>query len=176
MAIVGSFDGVNRLLLLSPHSVSHGEMSFNAADLLAEIIDWRNGPASSPYNDRFIRPARAVGGDSKGGGARVGTSVFLMNDWKIGFPDQSLIVIVQGELLTDQQTHGGDRFYYGNLSPSSRVTVLLETPAYSELIEVSSSGTIGSSFTNADRATLSEIRGNLSTLVNRINASRPRIL
>ncbi|MGD1941863.1 MAG: hypothetical protein ACFB0G_11175 [Leptolyngbyaceae cyanobacterium] len=177
MAIIGNFDGTNKRLYLSATGVVGGVLSFNAVDFYSEIVEWFNGPATAPYNDRFIRPMRAVGGDSKGGSARVGTTTFLMSDWQIGFPDQNLLVIVEGELLLDQATNtNGQRFYYGNLSPSSRVNVELQTPTYNEVIEVSSNGVISSSFTTDDRAKLEAINTNVNTLLERVTAQRAQNL
>lgn len=177
MAIIGTFDGVNKRLYLSTDNVVAGILTFNAADFFSEIVDWRNGPAIAPYNDRFVRPIRAVGGDDKGGGLRVGTTTFLMNDWQIGFPDQTLLVIVDGELLLDQSTNtNGQRFYYDNLSSSSRVNVELRTPTFNEIIEVTGGGVSSVSFTTEDRAKLTAINTNVNTLLARLTAERAESL
>ena len=177
MAIIGSFDGVHRRFFLSTDNVVSGVLSFNAADFYSEVTDWRNGPSSAPYNDRFLRGLRAVGGDSKGDGKRIGTTAFLMNDWQIGFPDQTLLVQVEGELLLDQATNtNGQRFYYDNLSPTSRVNVEFQTPTFNEIVEVSSNGVSSSTFTSDDRTMLQAINGNLNTLLLRVTQQRAESL
>lgn len=173
MAIIESFDGTNKHIYLGTDQVASGELRFNAADFLSEIIDWRNIGTPPNQNDKWVRPIRAAGGDDKGDGQRIGTTVFLMNDWVMAFPDQTLHVVIEGELLLDQSTNTNNaRFYFDNLSPSSRVTVEFETPGRIEIVEVSANGVTGSTFTTGDRTTLNQVANNVAILLSRLTEQR----
>lgn len=91
-----TFDGVNKLILLST-----GTVSVPVADLYSEWKRW----VQLADNTKYLPAFRQVGGDPIGGGRYVATYSFLINGWRVRPQEASHTLVIDGNLLVDG---GGD--------------------------------------------------------------------
>lgn len=136
MSIVSSFSGSDRLIyLVAP---SNGLLEFNAADLFSEIVVWRNGGTTPNQNDKWTKPVRAIGGDSKSGDRKVGSSVFMMNDWRLVPFSANQTIRILGDIGLDADTNTNKvLFAFDLVSSIYRVSVEYQSPNIIDIVNVS---------------------------------------
>ena len=135
MPIIASFDGPNRLFMLDPANIVNGAIIFNWQDFFSEVVDWRNNTA----NTRWIQPIRATGGDGKSGGRQTGTSVFLMNNWRVQIPNTGTAfrIAPTGDINLDENTNtNGQVFSFDGITLPTMPQVEYLSPDSIEAIEV----------------------------------------
>lgn len=85
-----SFDGVNRLIILSVAQISAGE-------IWSRWVDW----VATGDNARFLPAMRNVGGDPISDVKSLGITFFLINGWRIRPMEANHRLVLDGNLYTD---------------------------------------------------------------------------
>ena len=138
-----SFDGSIKCIIISfANGESVASLDFGD-DIYSEWKRWvRQG-----YNAKFLQAIQPIGGQDKGGGKRVGTTFFLLNDWHM-CPDP-VEPVTELEIIDEVLPEvAGQPIYSTQLVDLGQSMIIQRTvPTTSETIEVNT----GSGVTAQDK-------------------------
>lgn len=154
-----TFDGPNRLIILSP-----GVTTLGVQDMYSHWKEWV--AANYGANMVFPQALRVVGGDATVGDNVVSSYFFLMNGWRVRPQEANHVLTVTGTLIDDA---GGDPF--ADTVGIWRVRIVQVVPLLAETITVYSGG--GSTLSKQDvrnaltlPATVPAQQGSIDQVVN----------
>ena len=101
---IATFDGPNKII-----NITDGTTSFSVKNL---YIEWKQFVLTSD-NSKYLPAFRYVGGDPTTPGQYLGSTFFLINDWKIRPFNGDQTLIIDGNLFTEDQSSP----YVPTLSP-----------------------------------------------------------
>lgn len=155
------FDGVNKLIL-----ILSGTTSINVKnDIYSPWKQW----SLTGSNLEYEQALRAIGGDPTVSGQFLGSTFFMLNDWRIRSWEGTHELTINGNLYVDG---GGNPF----IPPTGSYTVTY-TRVVSNLVDaVGSANESTSSFTAADRTTLDNVNTSVNRIVDAISFEEGTIL
>jgi hypothetical protein len=121
-----SFDGTNKLIVLTP-----GTVSFDVLDAYSRWKDW----VATGDNAKYPQAFRAVGGDPTFGVNIVTPYFFLLNGWRFRPQEASHLLNVDGIVVVDG---GGDPFV--DTIGNHRVRIQFTVPVRAETVQVDVGG------------------------------------
>jgi hypothetical protein len=128
MGAKATFDSLTRVITLTEAPDENGDVTVDVqVDLYSDgKEDWRQNESLR----RLVFPIKAVGGVSKPGGKKQGTSYFIRSDWKIQPYSADHRLIIEGDLSSED---GSDPVL---TCPGYTVKTLQQTAEYSTVFEV----------------------------------------
>jgi hypothetical protein len=163
-----SFDGPNKLILINT--------AVTGVDVKVELYsDWKEW-AQQRTNLKYEAALRTVGGDPTIDSTFLGSTFFLINDWKLKTWEGDHELIINGNLFVD----GGGSTFVPTDDPHN-IQITSQRSNLVDLLVVSASGGSSGSFSDTDRVSLQQIEsvvnnlpdsGTLSALVGEVSDIR----
>jgi hypothetical protein len=139
-----TFDGTNKIIL-----INYGELDVDVKqDIYSAWKEW----AEVDDNLKFLAALRAVGGDPTVGSSYLGSTFFLINDWRIRTWEGDQNLTINGNLFVD----GGGNPFLSTLEPHN-ILITTQRSNLVDLLVVSASSGGSGSFTDSDRTALNTI-------------------